>query len=366
MNPLRDGAKRRSPVSYILLALLAVATIVVWFGLRRQPKNPPSAVVVPVETVKPTVGALAKTITLDSYVESDSVVTVYPKVSGTLLSLDVDAGGKLNLGQRIGTIDPEPYRLAYIQAAAAFENAKAVFERQAKLRSSGSTTQSSFDQAQAQYEALRSQLELARLSLSYTAILSPVDGTVIARHVSQGALVSQSVPIVTVANRHDLIVQAAVPESYALLFQTKQSDIFARIRIPAVEDRSYEARIRSFSPAVDVRTKTFMVKCELDGNTFGILPGMFAQVTFVTEERAEARYLPYATLVGGDTLWYVDATGRAQPLKFVPQFHNDEFFEVPDSFGAYTFILSGQHFLSAGAPVRAVAAAATKTSGAAE
>lgn len=360
------GAKRRSPVSIIVLVLLAAATLIVWFGVRPVGRTPEPPVVVPVETIKPAVGTLARTVTLDSHVESDSVVTVYPKVSGTLLALDVDAGTRLAAGEQIGAIDPEPYKLALNQAAASLENAKAVFERQKQLRSSGSSTQSSYDQAQAQYEALRSQYELAQLSLSYTRILSPVDGTVIARHVSQGALVSQSVPIVTIANRHDLVVEASVPESYALLFQTKPSTIPVTIRVPAVENGSYSARVRAVSPAVDVRTKTFTVKCELAGNTFGILPGMFAQATFVTEAHRKVSYLPYAVLVGGDTLWYIDSSGRAQSLRFVPQFHNDEFFEVPEGFKAYTFILSGQHFLSAGAQVRAVSATTGRTGGASE
>jgi len=127
-----------------------------------------------------------------------------------------------------------------------------------------------------------------------------------------------------------------------------------RAVIPAMGESSYSLRIRNIAPAVDIRSRTFEVQCEIDGDTSGILPGMFARVTFVIDSRKDVSYLPYTALVGGDQLWYVDSAGAAQPLSFTPGYHNDQVFEIPAEYAHHRFILAGQHFLSAGTRVRIV------------
>jgi membrane fusion protein (multidrug efflux system) len=339
-------------VKTAILIILAAVAFFVWFVVKRPTPPPQTEQILPVRTVRATVGDLDRTMTLDSVVGSDSVVTVFPKVSGNLISLDADVGTDLKPGEVIGKIDPALYRIALNQAKAVYDGAGSVYERQKRLYSSGATSQRNFDRAQAQYENAKSQYELAKLRLTYTTITSPVVGAVVERHVSNGALVSPSVPIVTISNTRALVVRTGVPGSYARTFETRRETMAITASIPAMGDRVYHLRIRSISPFIDVRSKTFLVECEIDGDTSGILPGMFAQVTFVLDRRRGVAYLPYAALVGSDTLWYIDAKGRARDITFTPAYHNDTFFELPDRYKDYTFILAGQHFLSAGTPVR--------------
>lgn len=354
-NPGQSSAKRpvgSAAVKTLIVVALAAVAVVVWFIVKRpvplqQPQQP-----LPVETVKPTVGTLDRTVSLDSYVGSDTVVTVLPKVSGSLIALDADVGTYLKAGDVIAKIDPEPYQIALNQAKAVYDGAASLYDRQKKLFASGSTSQQNYDSAQTQYENAKSQYELAKLHMSYTTITSPVEGTVIRRHVSSGTLVSQSVPIVTISNTHALVVRTDVPESYVRIFEANQRNMEISATIPAMGDRTYRLRIRSVAPAIDVKSKTFSVECEIEGDTAGILPGMFIQVTFVLERRTGVPYLTYAALVGSNTLWYVDSKSSAQFVTFIPSYHNDHYFEVPERYKDYTFILAGQHFLSSGNPVR--------------
>ncbi len=339
---------------YLVLLLLIGGAAVVWFVLERPAAKSVEQAVLPVEVVEPGSGTIEKSITIYSYVRSDSVVTVLPKVSGTLISLSADIGTRLSAGQAIARIDPEPYKLALDQAQSAYEAAKSTYERTRKLHESGAASQQAFDQATAQYQNAKSQYELAQLNLGYTSISSPVDGTVIVRHVSNGALVSPSVPIVTISNTHALVISTEIPEMDARTFEANRRTMPVRAVIPAMGDTPYRLRIRNIAPSVDVRSRTFEVQCEIDGETTGILPGMFAEVTFVIDHRDGVRFLPYTALVGGDQLWYVDGDGKAQPISFTPGYHNDEIFEIPAEYADRKFILSGQHFLSAGAPVRVV------------
>lgn len=337
----------------VVLVLIAVAALI-WFVLRRPvpPQHPET--VLPVATVRPTVGNLDQSITLDSFIESRSNVAVYPKVSGTVIALDADLGAKLKAGEVIARIDPEPYQLAVNRAKAMYDGAKAIYDRQKQLSSSGATSQQNLDEAQAQYENARSQYQLAKLQLGYTIIDSPIDGTVVQRNVSKGQVVSTSVSLVTITNTDSLVVKTAVPESYTRIFREERATMPISASIPALGAHDYPLRIRDISPAVDVRTKTFTVECQFTGDSSGIMPGMFAQVTFVLDRRSGVSYLPYRVLVGGNTLWYVAADGKAQFFTFTPTYHNEEYFELPEKYRNYHFILVGQHFLSAGTPVKIV------------
>ena len=351
---VRAGFGKSTALKVIVVVVLIAIAVVVWFGLKGPlPEHTPTGPL-PVETVKPTVGTLEKTVTLNSYVSSDSVVTVLPKVSGTITELDADVGTRLTPGQLIAKIDPAPYQISLNQAKAAFDGASSVYERQKQLHASGATSQQNFDSAQAQYENAKSQYELAKLNLSYTSITSPVEGTVVLRHASDGALVSQSVPIVTISNTHALVVKVDVPEDYVRTFESRRGTMQITASIPAMGTRSYRLRIRNIAPAIDVKSKTFSVECEIEGDTSGIIPGMFTEVSFVLDERRNLTYLPYTALVGSNTLWYVDSKGTAQFISLTPGFHNDNYFELPDEYRGYTFILAGQHFLSRGSRVRAV------------
>ncbi len=350
----RGGLRGSTVLKVLVIVLLIAVAAVVWFVVKNPVPEQAVEGPLPVETVKPTVGTLEKSITLSSYVSSDSVVTILPKVSGTLTELAVDVGTRVTAGQVIAKIDPAPYQIALNQAKAAYDGALSIYERQKQLHASGATSQQNFDSAQSQYENAKSQYELAKLNLSYTSITSPVGGAVVQRHVSDGALVSQSVPIVTISNTRALVVKTDVPEDYVRAFESRQKTMKISASVPAMGSNPCRLRIRAIAPAIDVKSKTFSVECEIEGDTSGIIPGMFTQVTFVLEEHQNVTYLPYRALVGSDTLWYIDSKGTAQFITITPGFHNDSYFELPDRYRGYTFILAGQHFLSQGSRVRSV------------
>ncbi|HUX51107.1 MAG TPA: efflux RND transporter periplasmic adaptor subunit [Spirochaetia bacterium] len=347
-----DESRKRFPMRYLVLLLLVGLAAVVWFVLERPRTAPAEQAPLPVDVVLPGVGTIEKTMTIYSYVKSDSVVTILPKVSGTLLSLDAGIGTILRAGETVAQIDPQPYRLALDQARAQYDGAKSAYDRTNKLYDAGSASRQNYDQALAQYQNAQSQYELAQLQLGYTTISSPVDGTVIQRHVSQGALVSPSVPLVTISNAHTLVIETEVPEMDARTFEKQKSSMQIRAVIPAMGANPYTLRIRNIAPAINVHTRTFAVQCEIDGDTADILPGMFAVVTFVVDHRSSVAYLPFTALVGGDRLWFVNSSGTAESIAFTPSFSNNDYFEIPSQYADRRFILSGQHFLSAGARVK--------------
>ncbi|MBU0934282.1 MAG: efflux RND transporter periplasmic adaptor subunit [Spirochaetes bacterium] len=306
---------------------------------------------IPVRVQQAVRGDLAKTLKLNGYVESESMVTVLPLVSGVLQELFVDTGDAVKKDQIIGRIDAARYELQLRQAEAAYFSAKSSYERVLQLYQGGVGSQQNLDQAKAQYDAYATQYELARLQLDYAAVKSPVDGVVLVRHLSVGAIAAPERPLVTIGDLDDLIVRARIPEKYYPLFVEREDNL--PITITTSSRRQYTGKIRNISPFVSAETKNFETIIAIDDREGLLRPGMFVNMEFRLEEWEDTLSLPFQALSGGDTLWYIE-DGMARSTKYIPEERSDSAFLLPEEFASYFFIIEGQYFVYEGAPVREV------------
>lgn len=336
---------KNKSIRYIILFAILIAISLFWF-LNRSKEVPTSEeLIIPVETIKPIFGSLEKNLVLSGYVKSESVVTVLPKISGTLVNLLVSVGDNVKAGQIIGSIDQSPYILQYDQAKAAYEAAKSAFERVESLFKSGSTSKQNYEQAKAQYDAYKSQYELAKLQLDYTKIVSPVNGVVLFVHSVAGSLVAPQVPIVTVGDLSKLVIEAKIPESYYFLFSKNQYTMEIYFTFPDSVDKRLYGRIKSITPYISPETKTFTVTCSIS-NPKEILPGMFLNVNFVLDKKENIYYLPVEVLLDNNYAFYIDEkTMKSIKIKLPNLFSNDQYFEVPAEYKDFLFVIDGQHFL---------------------
>lgn len=336
---------KNKSIRYIILFAILISIAVFWFLNRSKEVPTVEELVVPVETITPIYGSLEKTLSVSGYVKSESVVTVLPKISGTLVSLSVSVGDNVKAGQLIGTIDQSPYLLQYDQAKAAYEAAKSTFERVESLFKSGSTSKQNYEQAKAQFDAYKSQYELAKLQLDYTNIISPVNGVVLVVHSVAGSLVAPQIPIVTVGDLSKLVIEAKIPESYYFLFSKNQNSMNVYFTFPDINDKRLSGKIKTITPYISAETKTFTVTCSIP-NPKEILPGMFLNVNFVLDKKENIYYLPIEVLIDNTYAFYIDEkTMKAVKIKVQISFSNDQYFEVSKDYKDLQFVIDGQHFL---------------------
>ena len=349
-----DRKQGRGLILKILISLLIVGGIA-YLYLKRNTAIEESAeeVRVPVRISYPVRGTIQRSFKISGYVETEHMVTVLPKISGTLTNLYLDVGDTVRKGQIIGTVDSESYELTLRQAEAAYLAAKSTFERMEQLYQSNATSKQNYDQAKSQYDAAKSQYELAQLQFDYTEITAPVGGVVLQKHTSEGSLVAQQVPIITIGDLDRLVVNAKIPEKYYAFFETNKHTMEIDEELPALEGKNISIGIQTISPFISPETKTFEVRCTLAGETSLIRPGMFIYLTFVLDKKSDVLYLPFEVLVGGDTLWYIKPENcSADTVTYTPAFYNDDVFEVPEQYEGYPFIIEGQNFLREGQKCR--------------
>ncbi|MDR2661821.1 MAG: efflux RND transporter periplasmic adaptor subunit [Treponema sp.] len=339
ISPFKIGA---FAVLILLLGLTA------WFALGKN-RQTEDEFLAPVITLYPQLGTIEKTIGLSSRVETGRLITLVPRVAGTLIRLDADPGRALNRDDMVAQVDPAPYNQTYLQAQAAFLTARSTFERVNNLYAGEAATRQQFEEARTAFEAARAQYELARLNLDYATIRSPIAGVVLTRHSTEGGTVAAGTPLATLGDLEDLRIKAAVPEIHYRFFAGHWEDMPARVRVPALGDEEFPLRPLNLAPYVSPENRSFLVEYAIPNAAVrGLRPGMFVNVSFVLESREDVYRLPLRIMGSQNRLWYVDGEGRAQFIEFVPEFFNDEFFQIPGEHGSTQFILEGQHFISPG------------------
>ncbi len=179
----------------------------------------------------------------DAYVET-TTVSVAPKISGEIIEVYVKDNQQVKAGDPIAKIDPRDYEVKFAQTDAAYQrkildqkNAKATLdaansekelakrdvERYTNLYKAGAVSKQVLDNAKTKYDAvlanqtkakenifsdgrsvadadlksLKAQRDMAALNLSYTTIYAPQDGTVSAKRVEKGMMVTAGSPLFT-------------------------------------------------------------------------------------------------------------------------------------------------------------------------
>jgi RND family efflux transporter MFP subunit len=207
----------------------------------------------------------------------------------------------------------------------------------------------SYENARMAFEVAGAQYDLAQLNMDYTRIRAPMNATVLMRHGTEGGLVAAGTPLVTLGDLGDLRIKAAIPEIHYRFFADNWETIPVRIIAPALGETSFYLKPLSLAPYVSPENRSFLVEYEIpQGAERGLRPGMFVNAVFTVEKRDDVYFLPFRALASGNRLWYVTEDARAQYLELIPDFFNNDYFQIPLALYDRKFIIEGQHFITAG------------------
>lgn len=265
----------RLPVRVAALLALLVAT----------------AVGAEVPTVRVEARVLAPSTAAEATIEAVHQATLAAQVAGRIVELAVDAGDRVRRGQVLLRIDAAESAAAVAaadagvaSAASALLNARAEYERARSLVERKFLSQSALDAARTRFQAAEAQLRAARASRvqaatvqGYTAVVSPLDGLVAARHVEAGEMAQPGRVLLTVYDPAQM--RAVVDLAPQRLAALGAGPLRASVELGA-GGRLVEAAGVSLLPAADARTHTVRARVELPAGTAGVLPGSFARVHF--------------------------------------------------------------------------------------
>ncbi|MFW2348464.1 MAG: efflux RND transporter periplasmic adaptor subunit [Wenyingzhuangia sp.] len=154
-------------------------------------------------------------IEVQGNVETKQNIILFPEIGGTLKTLLVEEGQKVNKGQIIALIDESGLNFQLEQLVADANLAKTTFERQKRLWDQKIGSEIQFLQAKTVYEAKSKAVDNLRVQIGKTQLKAPFSGIIDDIITEEGSFVApgQS-PIVRLINLDHMTIGAEIPETF--------------------------------------------------------------------------------------------------------------------------------------------------------
>jgi RND family efflux transporter MFP subunit len=308
--------------------VLAGAMALFWVGCAKpeQPKPPPPEVEV-VQVEQKDVPIQKGWIgTLEGLVNAQ----IKPQVTGYLLRQTYKEGSFVKKGQLLFEIDPRTFQAALDEAKGKLANAEGQLataqanqvkaqidvDRYGPLAKKEAIPQQDYDHAvqansaakaqvqaaRAQIEAAKAQVESARLNLSFTKVVSLIDGIAGIAQAQIGDLVSQNSLLTTVSTLDPIKVYFPVSEREHLDYFVEfpdaaqraayESQVALQLVLANGSVYPHKGRFSLADRQVDVKTGTLKLQATFPNPGNVLRPGQYARVRAITKTRRDALLVP--------------------------------------------------------------------------
>jgi HlyD family secretion protein len=333
------------------LAIVLLIAIGVFAATRGGTKIDPS------KLAKVEKGDLAKSVVATGKVTPITKVEVKSKASGIVKKLLVDYGDRVKKGQLLAQLDKVEIEAQVEQSKAALEAAQAnlnsskadferakvdaegpdvpllkrAYDRATGMAKDGVVSASALDDAEKNYEmalnkqnvskaqvtvlkakiaqataqVAQDQANLTQLEeqLSYTDIISPIDGIVLSRDVEMGDAVSSilvlgssATLVMTLGDTSEVYVKGKVDESDIGKVYLGQR---ARIKVESFKDKTFEGKVTKISPmgVEKDNVTTFEVRVSIQNPGGELKAEMTANAEIILEEHKNVLQIPEGSIL---------------------------------------------------------------------
>ncbi len=353
MNGNGSSKKRRKRLIYggigLVLVLLIAGGLIA--ATRGGTKIDPS------KLQKVEKGDLAKSVVATGKVTPITKVEVKSKASGIVKKLLVDAGDRVKKGQLLAQLDKVEIEAQVEQSRAAVESAEAsltssqadyerakvdaegpdvpllkrAYDRAVGMAKEGVVSTSALEDAQKNYELAlnkqnvskaqatvlkakiaqargqlgqdRANLKQLEEQLSYTDIVSPIDGVVLSRDVEMGDAVSS---ILVLGSSATLVMTLGDTSSVYVKGKVDESDIGkvylgqpARIKVESFKDKTFNGVVTKISPmgVEKDNVTTFEVRVSINNPGGELKAEMTANAEIILEEHKNVLQIPEGAII---------------------------------------------------------------------
>jgi RND family efflux transporter MFP subunit len=298
-----------------------------------------------VEVVTPKATSSDRALVLSGSVRPLEETVLYPRANGYVAKWLVDIGDKVKEGQTMAEIEtPEldqeldQARAQLAQASAGVTQAdanrdfsEANLSRFKQLVPAGVASQQELDKIQAQSVVDAASVKVAKSGVavqaanirrllqlkSFAHVLAPFAGTVTARNIERGSLVSagNATPLFKVAILDPVRVFVQVPQDAAA---SVQNDLSANVSTREFPGRIFAGKVARSSGSLDQNTRTMLVEVRVPNPKNELLPGMYAQVALTLPSSHRVFEVPATALLNDAKGLRVALVEADDTLRLVP------------------------------------------------
>ncbi len=309
-SPRRLSGPRSMALGLGLVGIVAVLVLVGYLPKRRAAEALRESAALADTAVRKVEVLTAKTSSSDRAVVLPGSVrpleetVVYPRANGYVRSWKVDLGDRVKEGDTLAEIDTPELDQQLEQARAELERTRAslaqaevnrnlaevTFKRSSALVSQGLSPEADLEEKQAQLEVGKANVRLAQANVSaaqasarqlgqlkaYSKVTAPFAGTITARSIERGALVSSSTALFTLAATDTVRVFVEVPQNLAPSVRVGSA---AEVAVRESPGKKLRGEVARTSGSLDATTRTLTTEVRVPNDAGELLAGMYAQVS---------------------------------------------------------------------------------------
>jgi RND family efflux transporter MFP subunit len=268
-----------------------------------------------VTVVRPHRPTTVPAVVLPATVEPMQETTVYARTNGYLKTVHVDIGDRVTAGQLLAEVESPEADQALREARAQLNReraslllARATLERTRQLHAEQLVSQQQLDEQEAAFGTGQAAVEAAEATVQrlatqkdYQRVVAPFSGTVTARAVDRGALITAGsgttvTSLFTIGQTDALRIFVDVPQNAAAVVRPGQH---VDVRLREQPGRTIDGRVVRTAGALDPRSRTLRTEVHLPNDDHVLLPGMYVEVAFRALSGVPPLVVPANALVIG-------------------------------------------------------------------
>jgi len=170
------------------------------------------------------------------------------------------------------------------------------------------TTQADYDSGNASIKTATGNLESEKVTISNlqdtlnnTIIKAPISGVISEKSASIGQMATQSTVLAKINDISSVYATIQVPQEEINSVTIGQA---ATIIVDGI-DTPYNGTVQSKELSADTTSRVFNCKIKIDNSDKSLLPGIYAKVNLISNEKIDMVTVPISALVGSDGDYYV-------------------------------------------------------------
>ena len=271
------------------------------------------------EIVQPALARLPSVLEFSGPLVAPQTAIVRAKAGGTLLTLNVAEGARVQAGQVLGRIEQAELGSRVAERGAQLEAARATLVQAERTHGSNErlaqqqfispnaleNSRAALDTARAQLNAAQASLDTTRVGLRDASIQAPIGGIVARRHVLPGEKVSPEQQVLTIVDLAQLELAGAVGTHEISRLAPGMS---VQVQVEGLP-QPVEGRIARIAPAAEPGTRSIGITIAIQNPKEALRAGQYALARVTLADDTDRLTLPLAALgntAGQDHVWVIE------------------------------------------------------------
>ena len=295
---------KRCVSGVIVLAMVAI------FPACQEVKGQTESPATPVRVQAVAAAPVAPSLRYSATIEADRVVNIAFQSSGYVASImqrqsadgqwrPLQAGDRVEAGAVLARVREADYRgrlnqassavreveVAHAKARLDLDRARTLFDAASLTKPELDAATAAFEASEAQLTSARAQVAIASTALADTAIVAPLSGVIVTRHIEVGALVNPGLVAFVIARVAPVKAIVGIPDLHIGGLAPGRR---LRVTSEAAPNSNFDGIVVSIAPSANDQNRLFAVEIALANLDGALRPGMVAAVEIPTSKAASS------------------------------------------------------------------------------